>query len=96
MAYLFHALRLLDLSSFGADSAVPGLNRNMAYMSDVIIPPPIVTNDFDKYTEPLMNKVYANDKESRTLASIRDSLLPKLLSGEIRVKDAERFMEKAL
>lgn len=31
-----------------------------------------------------------------TLASIRDALLPKLLSGEIRVKDAERFVEARL
>jgi len=34
--------------------------------------------------------------ESRTLAIIRDSLLPKLISGELRVKDAEQFAEKAV
>jgi type I restriction enzyme S subunit len=32
--------------------------------------------------------------ESRTLAALRDALLPKLISGEIRVKDAERFLEE--
>lgn len=35
----------------------------------------------------------ANEEESRALADIRDTLLPKLLSGEIRVKDAEKLME---
>jgi type I restriction enzyme S subunit len=32
-------------------------------------------------------------KESHTLTAIRDALLPKLLSGEIKVKDAEKFVE---
>ncbi|HHT9144023.1 MAG TPA: restriction endonuclease subunit S [Candidatus Wujingus californicus] len=35
-------------------------------------------------------------KESHTLAAIRDALLPKLLSGEIRVKDVERYVEESL
>ncbi len=34
--------------------------------------------------------------ESRTLAALRDTLLPKLISGELRVKDAEKFMEAGI
>jgi type I restriction enzyme S subunit len=37
-----------------------------------------------------------NEQESRTLTAIRDTLLPKLLSGEIRAKDAGKFVEKAI
>jgi type I restriction enzyme S subunit len=37
-----------------------------------------------------------NDHQSRTLATLRDTLLPKLLSGEIRVKDAEKMVDGAL
>jgi type I restriction enzyme S subunit len=96
MPYLFYALQLLDLPSLGADSAVPGLNRNMAYMSDALVPPPATISSFDRYTEPLMRRVYINDRESRTLSDIRDALLPKLLSGEMRVKDAEKFVEKVI
>jgi type I restriction enzyme S subunit len=96
MAYLFHALRSLDLSSLSADSAVPGLNRNMAYMSDILVPPASILLEFDGHTNALMHKVHANDKESQMLSDIRDALLPKLLSGEIRVKDAEKFVEKAI
>lgn len=92
MAYLFHALRSLDLPSLGADSAVPGLNRNMAYMSDILVPPAKILSGFDSYANAFMQKIYANEKESRTLAEIRDALLPKLLSGEIRGRDAERFV----
>jgi type I restriction enzyme S subunit len=86
---------MLELPSLGADSAVPGLNRNMAYMSDVIIPPSDLINHFDNQVKPWISKIYANEQESRTLAAIRDALLPKLLSGEIRVKGAERFAERA-
>jgi len=94
MAYLFHALRLLDLPPLGADSAVPGLNRNMAYMSDILVPPASIISEFDRYTDPLMRRVYNNLEQSRALATIRDALLPKLLSGEMRVKEAQKFVEK--
>jgi len=42
-----------------------------------------------------MMKAY-NDDESHMLATIRDALLPKSVSGEIGVKDAEKFVEKAI
>jgi type I restriction enzyme S subunit len=45
---------------------------------------------------PLFERGLANDLESRTLAATRDLLLPKLMSGEIRVNDAERIAEAAL
>jgi type I restriction enzyme S subunit len=35
-----------------------------------------------------------NEQQSYTLATLRDTLLPKLMSGEIRVKEAEKIMEK--
>lgn len=94
--YLFHALKLQDLPSLGADSAVPGLNRNMAYMNRMIVPPEDIVAFFDKQVKSLADTVNHNDEQSRTLASIRDTLLPKLLSGEIRVKDTEKFVEKTL
>jgi type I restriction enzyme S subunit len=42
---------------------------------------------------PLFDRQIANDLESRTLAATRDLLLPKLMSGEIRVRDAEKAVE---
>jgi type I restriction enzyme S subunit len=40
-----------------------------------------------------MKQQRANDEESKTLAQLRDTLLPKLISGELRVADAEKFVE---
>lgn len=45
---------------------------------------------FDQIAAKLYQKIVANVHESRTLAQTRDLLLPKLMSGEIRVKDAEK------
>ena len=44
----------------------------------------------------MMELILLKLEESTTLAAIRDALLPKLLSGEIRVKDAEKFMAAAV
>lgn len=51
---------------------------------------------FENITQPLLRKVSANRVESKTLSTIRDTLLPKLLSGEIRIKDAEKIVSQAV
>lgn len=61
----------------------------------VIVPKIEVMNQFNKIVEPFFMRITENLKESHTLAAIRDALLPKLLSGELRVKDAEKFMGEA-
>lgn len=47
---------------------------------------------YDTLTQPLFLRAAANRIESRTLAALRDALLPKLVSGELRVPDAERIV----
>ena len=49
------------------------------------VPPPDIARRFNELTAPLMAKIKANSTESRTLATLRDTLLPKLLSGELSV-----------
>lgn len=87
--YLFHLLRTAQLDSLGADSAVPGLNRNMAYMSKAVIPPDNVLGDFERETSILSGLILSNDEQSRNLAALRYLLLPKLMAGEIRVMETE-------
>ncbi|MGQ9526079.1 MAG: restriction endonuclease subunit S, partial [Armatimonadota bacterium] len=49
---------------------------------------------FERTAGALLDRTLQCRRESRTLAALRDTLLPKLISGEIRVKDAERFLEE--
>ena len=58
----------------------------------VLIPSQKLMVVMDRQMAPLLEKMIANRIEVRSLASLRDSLLPKLLSGAIRIKDAERFV----
>lgn len=51
----------------------------------IAVPPPNVAQAFAELTTPMFEKIAANVAESRTLARMRDTLLPKLLSGELRV-----------
>jgi type I restriction enzyme, S subunit len=64
--------------------------------SRVVLAPTRATSAFEAATMALFRRVLANTEQSRTHAALRDTLLPKLISGEIRVKDAERFVEKAI
>jgi type I restriction enzyme S subunit len=90
--FLFYALGTHDLASLGADSAVPGLNRNLAYMSKQVVPPPAVLETFDRQAGPLFRRIYHNVEESLTIAALRDKLLPKLISGQLRIPDAGRII----
>jgi type I restriction enzyme S subunit len=60
----------------------------------IVIPPAEIAVTFGDTVSPWFSQMKMNDEQSATLNVIRDALLPKLLSGEIRVKDAERFVER--
>jgi type I restriction enzyme S subunit len=55
----------------------------------VALPPAAVVDQFEEKVSPLMERILNNLCESRTLAALRDALLPKLLSGELRVPAAK-------
>jgi type I restriction enzyme S subunit len=87
LAFLFHVLQTHDLASLGADSAVPGLNRNLAYRSRQVVPPPALRVHFERFVSASSQRMNHANSETRSLAALRDALLPKLISGEVRVKD---------
>lgn len=92
--HAYFLLQELDVGGFNSGSAVPTLNRNHVHNLPVMLPAREIIAHFDDLAMPLFRQMRANERENNTLVSIRDSLLPKLLSGEIRVKDAERIMEE--
>jgi type I restriction enzyme S subunit len=60
---------------------------------EVTVAWPEVLQAFDELVTPLFDRIASNEKENRTLAATRDLLLPKLMSGEIRVREAENAVE---
>jgi len=65
-------------------------------MYEVMRPKANILSAFESVVGPQLKKIVASIHESRTLAAIRDLLLPKLMSGEIRVKDAAKTAVTAL
>jgi type I restriction enzyme S subunit len=63
-------------------------------MSLQVLPSPSLLMKFDAVSRALDERVHACSQQSRTLAALRDTLLPKLISGALRVKDAERFLRE--
>jgi type I restriction enzyme S subunit len=61
----------------------------------IVLPPQPVVRAFNDLVRPLLDRIIGSIHQSRTLAALRDALLPRLISGELRVKDAEKFIERA-
>jgi len=57
------------------------------------VPDEAVAERFGVVARSLMRKISANSEQNQTLASIRDALLPRLLSGQLRIRDAEKMVE---
>jgi len=62
----------------------------------IAIPDREVSRLFTQYLKHIVQKLHSNIYESNTLASLRDTLLPKLISGEIRIPEAEKPVEAAV
>jgi type I restriction enzyme S subunit len=60
------------------------------------VPSPKLAAAFEALAKPTLDVVLLLKCESRTLAALRDALLPKLISGELRVPDAERIVGRAV
>ena len=61
----------------------------------ICFPSEKVLTAFDGIVGPIYDKAFANTLETRTLATLRDTLLPKLLSGELRIQEAEEMVGDA-
>jgi type I restriction enzyme S subunit len=61
---------------------------------DIELPPENLVKRYTETVKPLFQKVQQNILKSRTLAALRDALLPKLMRGEVRVKDTAQFLEE--
>jgi len=92
--YLFLQLQKIDYTSLNRGSTQPLLTQTDLQSQWVILPAFEVLEHFSRFTCSIYGRIDADERESRTLAALRDALLPKLISGELRVKDAEKFLEE--
>jgi type I restriction enzyme S subunit len=75
---------------------MPRTNWNDMSKYEIIIPSIEIVKTFNYQLVPFVNKIKSHIFESHILATLRDTLLPKLMSGEIRVKEAEKIINDKL
>ncbi|MFG1350126.1 restriction endonuclease subunit S [Xanthobacter autotrophicus] len=92
--FIFYILGSIDFMIYSDKGAVPGINRNHLHEHVVIRPSPEVEMQFASILEPFWQRQRLNKLENASLAATRDLLLPMLMSGKIRVKDAEKLIEE--
>jgi type I restriction enzyme S subunit len=85
LKWAYYELLRFDINSMDSGSAIPSTSRDDFYGIPVIVPPPEIQAAFGKIVGGWFAKVFANDHESRTLATLRDTLLPQLLSGNTQI-----------
>ena len=87
MLYVYIFLCNRDLSSMNAGSAVPSMTTEILNNMKLVFPSSIFLEKYNFAASSLFIKIKKNDIESRRLAELRDTLLPRLMSGELKVND---------
>jgi type I restriction enzyme S subunit len=81
--------RLAHLADGGA---YPAVRPELVAQTPVVIPSRQVLDHFSSYVSPLFANAGERERESKVLCHLRDTLLPKLISGELRISDAEQLV----
>lgn len=85
-----------SLESIADGSVQKNLNTSILKQLKIIVPPNDITSSFDTIVQPLFDLILSNDNEISHLQKLRDYLLPKLISGKIRVKAVEEKLKEVL
>jgi type I restriction enzyme S subunit len=83
--YLYFHLKQIDFEMLNRGSTQPLLTQSDLQKIETPLPPDRLLGEFTRVVSPIFAKIDANEQQSRTLAALRDALLPKLMRGEVRV-----------
>ena len=87
--FVFHFVKSKDLASLNAGSAVPSMTTDILNAMELPIPDADTFYKFENIVAPLYKAMQQNTQESSKLAELRDSLLPRLMSGELDVSSID-------
>jgi len=96
-SYTYYAMHTLrgQFEKFEAEGTVFGaINKKQFEEIRWISPGENIISKFEKIAFAIDEQIEKNTIENNTLASLRDTLLPKLISGELRVPDVEKFVKE--
>lgn len=85
--------RLTHLADGGA---YPAVRPEVVLETEVVVPPVEVRKAFGSVANSLLTKIGANQQQAQYLAELRDTLLPRLISGQLRLPEAQALVEEAV
>lgn len=94
--WLLLSLRHLDMDLIKKGAAQPFVSNSDLAAMPIVAPTPQVLKAFHRIIEPLFRREEFVRSEIESLAAVRDALLPQLVSGDLRVEDAETFLDRVL
>ncbi|HQC98392.1 MAG TPA: restriction endonuclease subunit S, partial [Aquabacterium sp.] len=89
-------LQTMDLRRLNAGSAVPTLNRHHVHAQPTVIPPVSLVSHFSAIADALLRRMRTNEIHAASLTEVRDTLLPRLISGKLRLPEAQEQLEDVL
>ena len=89
-----HHLPVFQEIAQGKATTMGHIQRHHLSEAKVLIPPPSLLAAMDSAFTALLDRTFGLRKQAKDVGSIRDALLPKLISGEIRIPDAEKMLEE--
>ncbi len=93
--FMFYALKTMFISEdiIGSGTVFNSVNKIELQNLKFVLPENDILKQFKELIEPIDDQYSCNSRENKTLTTLRDSLLPKLISGEVRVKDVEELIK---
>lgn len=85
--YLWCKANMTDIENAGNGSVFQEISKSTFRTLEIKIPPKEKLNDFEEQIAPLFQKIKSNSEQIKTLTQLRDTLLPKLMSGEVKVNE---------
>ncbi len=94
--YLLQLLKQCNLNDMQSGSGQPLINQTILGSIKSVNPPDNIISQFTKYLYQYYKRIDFNNQAISHTSSLRDTLLPKLISGELRVPEVEKLVEEAL
>lgn len=87
--FVYHLVKSKDLASLNSGSAVPSMTTSILNAIQLYIPDDETLCIFEETVTPMYSQIQENEKQSVNLAKLRDTLLPRLMYGELDVSNIE-------
>ena len=83
-----------ELISLNTASAQPGINQTQLKTLKILKPDKKVLKRFDEFISPIIDKIFNNCLENKLLEKLKNDILPRLISGKLRLSDISKLDRK--